>query len=54
MDLENIIKENKTSNKDRTKILIRHHLDESLKNEYLTVKEPVVLWKNLKKIDMTI
>ena len=35
---------------DRAKALIflRHHLDESLKNEYLTVKDPLVLWQSLK------
>ena len=34
---------------DRTKALIflRHHLDESLKNEYLTVKDTLVLWQSL-------
>ena len=30
-------------------IFLRHHLDESLKIEYLTVKDPLVLWKNLKE-----
>ena len=30
-------------------IFPRHHLDEGLKNEYLTIKDPLVLWKNLKK-----
>ena len=52
MGLGDTIKENKnTSIQDRAKklIFIRHHLDESLKNEYLTVKEPAVLWKNLKE-----
>ncbi|KAK6802958.1 hypothetical protein RDI58_000742 [Solanum bulbocastanum] len=29
-------------------IFIRHHLDEGLKMEYLTVKDPLVLWNNLK------
>ena len=35
---------------DRAKALIflRHHLDESLKNEYLTVKDSLVLWQSLK------
>ena len=28
-------------------IFLRHHLDEGLKNEYLTIKYPLVLWKNL-------
>ncbi|XP_075109860.1 uncharacterized protein LOC142181184 [Nicotiana tabacum] len=36
--------------KDRAKamIFLRHHLDESLKMKYLTVKDPVILWNNLK------
>ncbi|KAK6148027.1 hypothetical protein DH2020_018939 [Rehmannia glutinosa] len=29
-------------------ILLRHHLHESLKNQYLTVKSPLELWKSLK------
>ena len=29
-------------------IFLRHHLDEGLKMEYLTVKDPLVLWNNLK------
>ena len=28
-------------------IFLRHHLDESLKNEYLTIKDPLVLWQSL-------
>jgi len=33
------------SNQDRAKamIFVRHHLDECLKMEYLTVKDPVIL-----------
>ena len=30
-------------------IFLRHHLDEGLKNEYLTINDPLVLWKNLKE-----
>ncbi|XP_015068924.1 uncharacterized protein LOC107013556 [Solanum pennellii] len=30
-------------------IFLRHHLDEILKIEYLTVNDPLVLWKNLKE-----
>ncbi|XP_015060467.1 uncharacterized protein LOC107006424 [Solanum pennellii] len=30
-------------------IFLCHHLDEILKIEYLTVKDPLVLWKNLKE-----
>ncbi|XP_073121969.1 uncharacterized protein [Henckelia pumila] len=47
---------NKTSLQDRAKALIflRHHLNDGLKAEYLTVKEPQDLWTNMKKIDLTI
>jgi hypothetical protein len=31
-------------------IFIRHHLHEDLKNEYLTVKDPLVHWNKLKEI----
>ncbi|CAM8934960.1 unnamed protein product [Rhodiola kirilowii] len=51
MDLhETIIVGNTSSKVDKAKSLIflRRHLDENLKNEYLTVKDPSVLWKNLK------
>ena len=36
---------------DRAKALIflRHHLHEDLKIEYLTVKDPLILWTELKK-----
>ena len=30
-------------------IFLRHHLDKGLKNEYLTIKDLLVLWKNLKE-----
>ena len=30
-------------------VFLRHHLNEGLKNEYLTIKDPLVLWKNLKE-----
>ena len=30
-------------------IFLRHHLDEGFKNDYLTIKDPLVLWKNLKE-----
>ncbi|CAN0897762.1 hypothetical protein LINGRAHAP2_LOCUS19306 [Linum grandiflorum] len=48
---ETIIDDNATSAQDKAKalIFIRHHLDEGLKNEYLTVKDPLVLWNNLKE-----
>ncbi|XP_015078320.1 uncharacterized protein LOC107022141 [Solanum pennellii] len=52
MGLRDTIKEeNKASNQNcaRAMIFLRHHLDEILKIEYLTVKDPLVLWKNLKE-----
>ncbi|XP_070026180.1 uncharacterized protein [Nicotiana sylvestris] len=51
MDLTNTIKDkNQASNQDRTKamIFLRHHLDEGLKMKYITIKDPVILWNNLK------
>ncbi|XP_049394555.1 uncharacterized protein LOC125858801 [Solanum stenotomum] len=46
-----IIEGNKASNQDKVKamIFLRHHLDESLKVEYLTVKDPLELWIGLKE-----
>ncbi|XP_059311187.1 uncharacterized protein LOC132062667 [Lycium ferocissimum] len=52
MGLGDTIKENnKASNQENAKamIFLRHHLDEDLKIEYLTIKDPLVLWKNLKE-----
>ena len=54
MNLWNTIQEkkkNQASQQDctTTMIFLRHHLDEGLKNEYLTMKDPLVLWKNLKE-----
>ena len=52
MNLGNTIKEgNVASQQDRVKalIFIRHHIDASLKSEYLTVKDPLILWNNLKE-----
>ncbi|XP_060182855.1 uncharacterized protein LOC132612782 [Lycium barbarum] len=52
MGLRDTIKENKkASNQENAKamIFLRHHLDEDLKIEYLTIKDPLVLWKNLKE-----
>ena len=46
MNLENIIKEgNDASLQDcaRTLIFLCHHIDEGLKGEYLTVKNPFIL-----------
>ncbi|XP_027101011.2 uncharacterized protein [Coffea arabica] len=47
-----IVDKNDASNQDRAKamIFLRHHLDEGLKVEYLTVKNPLVLWRDLKEI----
>ncbi|XP_038984374.1 uncharacterized protein LOC120111398 [Phoenix dactylifera] len=52
MNLGNTIKEeNQASLQDRAKamIFLRHHLHEELKTEYLTVKDPLILWNNLKE-----
>ena len=39
------------SEQDKAKamIFLRHHLHEGLKTEYLTVKDPSILWKELKE-----
>ncbi|KAK6150950.1 hypothetical protein DH2020_015882 [Rehmannia glutinosa] len=50
--LGDTIKEgNSASAQDKAKamIFLRHHLDENLKIEYLTVKDPSILWKNMKE-----
>ncbi|XP_069151981.1 uncharacterized protein [Solanum lycopersicum] len=41
---------NEASSQDKAKamIFLRHHLDEGLKIEYLTVKDPLKLWTDLK------
>ena len=52
MGLGDTIKEgNKASEQDKAKamIFLRHHLDEGLKTEYLTIKDPSTLWKDLKE-----
>ncbi|XP_049360825.1 uncharacterized protein LOC125825536 [Solanum verrucosum] len=43
---------NTTSSQDKAKamIFLRHHLDEGLKVEYLTVKDPLELWTGLKEM----
>ncbi|XP_074336579.1 uncharacterized protein LOC141673735 [Apium graveolens] len=48
---DTIKKGNKTSEQDKAKtmIFLRHRLDEGLKTEYLVVKDPTTLWKNLKE-----
>ncbi|CAM8972398.1 unnamed protein product [Rhodiola kirilowii] len=49
--IETINEGNKPSKIDMAKslIFIRRHLHEDLKNEYLTVKKPCELWKNIKE-----
>ncbi|KAK9677430.1 hypothetical protein RND81_11G142800 [Saponaria officinalis] len=47
---ETIKEGNKTTCQEKAKamIFLRHHLHEGLKNEYLTVKDPQILWSILK------
>ncbi|KAM2483783.1 hypothetical protein ACFX1W_041377 [Malus domestica] len=47
---ETIKKNNSASSQDRVKamIFIRRHLDEGLKSKYLTVEDPLTLWKALR------
>ncbi|XP_019264396.1 PREDICTED: uncharacterized protein LOC109242026 [Nicotiana attenuata] len=42
---------NEASSQDKAKamIFLRHHLDEGVKVEYLTVKDPLELWTGLKE-----
>ncbi|XP_021753772.1 uncharacterized protein LOC110719176 [Chenopodium quinoa] len=50
--LGDTIKENNTAtsqDKAKAMIFLCHHLHEGLKTEYLTVKDPQVLWSNLKE-----
>ncbi|XP_070675766.1 uncharacterized protein [Malus domestica] len=50
-NLEKTIKEgNNASSQDRAKamIFIRRHLDERLKNEHITVEDPLALWKAMR------
>jgi len=52
MSLTETIKErDSTSLQDKIKvtIIIRRHFNECLNCEYLTVKHPSILWKNLKE-----
>lgn len=52
MGLADTIEQNNvTTTQDRAKamIFLRHHLHDDLKNEYLTVKNPFILWENLKE-----
>ncbi|XP_047306185.1 uncharacterized protein LOC124909556 [Impatiens glandulifera] len=51
--LGNTIKdENTVSDQDKAKsmIFLRRHIHEGLKIEYLTVKDPLALWKNLNEM----
>nr|XP_016479289.1 PREDICTED: uncharacterized protein LOC107800606 [Nicotiana tabacum] len=38
-----------SQNKAKTIIFLRHHVDEGLKSEYLTLKDPFQLWTSLKE-----
>ncbi|XP_073143907.1 uncharacterized protein [Henckelia pumila] len=52
-DLGNTIKEEYNESPQdlgKSLIFLRHHLDDGLKAEYLTVKNPQELWKNLKEM----
>ncbi|XP_019230320.1 PREDICTED: uncharacterized protein LOC109211261 [Nicotiana attenuata] len=51
MGLTNTMKDKKqASNQERAKgmIFLRHHIDDVLKMEYLTIKDPVILWNYFK------
>ena len=53
MNLGNTIKEGNTAsqqNRAIALIFLRHHIDEGLKSKYLTVKDPLILWKSLKEL----
>ncbi|GKA60776.1 hypothetical protein Tco_0760183 [Tanacetum coccineum] len=43
-------KETTVEQKAKEMIFLRHHLHENLKIEYLTVKDPLVIWNHLKDI----
>ncbi|XP_031101863.1 uncharacterized protein LOC116005766 [Ipomoea triloba] len=50
-DLQDAIKEKSTcttTQKAKSFIFLRHHLNRNLKNEYLIEKDPYALWKSLK------
>jgi len=52
MNLRETIKEETNAslqNCAKSMIFIRHHLHEELKVEYLTTKDPLVLWQNIKE-----
>nr|GFB44487.1 hypothetical protein [Tanacetum cinerariifolium] len=43
-------KETTAEQKAKAMIFLRHHIHDNLKIEYLTVKDPLVLWNHLKDI----
>ena len=52
MNLGNTIKGGNTAfiqDRAKTLIFLHHHSDESLKSEYLTVNDPLILWTSLKE-----
>jgi ferritin len=49
LEAMNFRKTIKEENNAKTMIFIRHHLHEGLKIEYLTIKDPLVPWQNLKE-----
>ena len=52
MNLKNTIKEgNATTNREKVKatIFLRHRIHEDLMLEYLTIKDPHILWNKLKE-----
>ena len=48
---ETIVEGNSASAQDKTKsiMIIRHHIQEEIKNEYLTIENSLELWNNLKE-----
>ncbi|XP_021717272.1 uncharacterized protein LOC110685118 [Chenopodium quinoa] len=48
---ETIKEANEATPQDKAKamIFLRHHLHEGLRNEYLILKDPQILWSNLKE-----
>ena len=48
---ETIVEGNSASAQDKAKAImfIRHHIQEEIKNEYLTIEDPLELWNNLKE-----
>ncbi|KAL4618909.1 hypothetical protein ACB092_06G045000, partial [Castanea dentata] len=49
MALIETIKDASSQNKAKAMIFIRHHLHKELKTEYVTEKDPLVLWNKLKQ-----